>query len=131
MSDIASPGEGHNVVPVTTTAPAHHQLTQAEWESIEHDADFQSLLQQKRSFVIPATIVFLVYYFGFLILVGYFPEVVDTNVVGNINIAYLFALSQFIMAWIVTYLYVRRAGGFDALAQRIVEKVRGGTVRDE
>jgi uncharacterized membrane protein (DUF485 family) len=51
--------------------------------------------------------------------------VVNVNVIGNINIAYLFALSQFIMAWIVMALYVRRAGTFDQLAHNILTRVKG------
>jgi uncharacterized membrane protein (DUF485 family) len=35
------------------------------------------------------------------------------------NVAYLFALSQFIMAWAVMWLYVRRARVFDSLAAKV------------
>lgn len=98
----------------------------AEWQAIEADAEFQQLISAKRRFIIPATIFFIVYYFALPILVGYFPDLMDTNVIGNINIAYLFALSQFFMAWILMYLYVRRARVFDQMASRVVEKVRGG-----
>jgi uncharacterized membrane protein (DUF485 family) len=98
----------------------------AEWQAIEADADFQQLVAAKRRFIIPATIFFIVYYFALPVLVGYFPDMMDTNVIGNINLAYLFALSQFIMAWTIMYLYVRRARVFDDMASKIVEKVRGG-----
>jgi len=98
----------------------------AEWHRIETSPEFQQLVAAKRSFIIPATIFFIVYYFALPILVGYFPDLMDTNVIGNINIAYLFALSQFFMAWILMYLYVRRARVFDGMAARIIEKVRGG-----
>ena len=98
----------------------------AEWHAIETDADFQQLVAAKRRFIIPATIFFIVYYFALPVLVGYFPDLMDTNVIGNINIAYLFALSQFFMAWILAALYVRRAGAFDKMAAAIIAKVRGG-----
>jgi uncharacterized membrane protein (DUF485 family) len=96
----------------------------AEWHAIETDADFQELVAAKRRFIIPATIFFIVYYFALPILVGYFPDLMDTNVIGNINLAYLFALSQFFMAWALMYLYIRRARTWDEMAARIVEKVR-------
>ena len=48
------------------------------------------------------------------------------NVIGNINLAYLIALSEFVMAWIIVYLYVRRAGLFDKLANAILTKVKEG-----
>jgi uncharacterized membrane protein (DUF485 family) len=39
-----------------------------------------------------------------------------------VNLAYLFALSQFFVAWLIAGLYVRAAGDFDRLAKDIVEK---------
>ncbi len=99
----------------------------AEWQAIEADSEFQQLVAAKRRFIIPATIFFIVYYFALPVLVGYFPGLMDTNVIGKINLAYLFALSQFFMAWILMYLYVRRARTWDDMASKIVEKVRGGT----
>jgi uncharacterized membrane protein (DUF485 family) len=98
----------------------------AEWHAIETAPEFQQLVADKRRFIIPGTIFFIVYYFALPILVGYFPDLMDTNVIGNINLAYLFALSQFFMAWTLMYLYVRRARQWDAMAANIVEKVRGG-----
>ena len=97
-----------------------------EWQAIEADTEFQALVHAKRRFIIPATIFFIVYYFALPILVGYAPSLMDTNVIGNINLAYLFALSQFFMAWILMYLYVRRARTWDEMAAQIVTKVRGG-----
>ena len=98
----------------------------AEWQAIEATPEFQELVADKRRFIIPATIFFIVYYFALPISVGYLPDLMDTNVIGNINLAYLFALSQFIMAWVLMYLYIRRARKWDAMAAQIVEKVRGG-----
>jgi uncharacterized membrane protein (DUF485 family) len=37
-------------------------------------------------------------------------------------VAYLFALSQFFMAWIIAWLYVRAAGRFDKLAASVIAK---------
>jgi uncharacterized membrane protein (DUF485 family) len=122
MSDLAAPGEDRRSIP---SSPVSEQAADVNWQAIESDSDFRELVREKRNFIIPATIFFLVYYFGFLILVGYFPDVVNVNVIGNINIAYLFALSQFIMAWIVMALYVRRAGTFDQLAHNILTRVKG------
>jgi uncharacterized membrane protein (DUF485 family) len=42
------------------------------------------------------------------------------KVLGQLNLAYLFALSQFFMAWIIAALYVKAAAGFDAQAEALV-----------
>lgn len=99
----------------------------AEWSEIEQEVGFRRLVTAKRRFIIPATLFFIIYYFALPVLVGYFPALMEINVVGRINIAYLFALSQFFMAWIIMILYIRRARLFDDMAQRIVERVRGGS----
>jgi uncharacterized membrane protein (DUF485 family) len=46
------------------------------------------------------------------------------RVLGVINLAYLFALSQFFMAWIIAALYTRAAGRFDEMARKIVHKTQ-------
>ena len=97
----------------------------SEWQAIEADAEFQKLIAAKRRFIIPATVFFILYYFALPVLVGYWPRLMETNVIGRVNLAYLFALSQFLMAWVLSYLYVREAGVFDRLAARIVERVKG------
>lgn len=102
------------------------QQRAAEWRAIEAAPEFQQLITAKRSFIIPATIFFIVYYFALPILVGYFPDLMDTNVIGNINLAYLFALSQFFMAWIIMIMYIRRARIFDDMAAKVIARVRGG-----
>ena len=124
MSDVAAGGGSHSSEPASQVQAS--SASDVNWDAIENAPDFRELVREKRNFIIPATIIFLVYYFGFLVIVGYFPAVVDVNVIGNINLAYLFALSQFVMAWIIVYLYVRRAGTFDKLANAIMSRVKGG-----
>ena len=43
------------------------------------------------------------------------------QVFGPVNIAYLFALSQFFMAWFIAFLYVRKAGEWDKQAKKVIE----------
>jgi cation/acetate symporter len=57
----------------------------------------------------PPRFFFIVYYFALPILVGYAPKFMSRPVLGPLNIAYLFALSQFFMAWIIALLYMRAA----------------------
>jgi uncharacterized membrane protein (DUF485 family) len=95
----------------------------ADWERVAAMDEFKQLTAAKRRFIIPATIFFIVYYFALPLLVGYAPALMARKVFGTVNVAYLFALSQFFMAWILAGLYVRAAGGFDALAQSIINKL--------
>lgn len=99
-----------------------------EWDRIAASPEFKDLMATKKVFVVPAFIFFVVYYFALPALVGYAPQFMATKVIGNVNLAYLFALSQFFVAWAIAYLYVRAANNIDKLAKDIIDKSakRGG-----
>lgn len=101
-------------------------VREPDWAAIEATPEFRALIAAKRRFIVPATIFFVVYYFALPILVGYLPETMSRDVIGEINLGYLFALSQFAMAWVVMVLYVRRARDFDAREHEIVRRFAGG-----
>ena len=107
-----------------------HELTAQEddavvnWNAIAAEPEFKDLLSAKARFIISATIFFIVYYFTLLVLVGWFPEVMDRKVIGQVNLAYLFALSQFFMAWILAFLYVGAAAGWDRQAAALISRFR-------
>ena len=86
--------------------------------------EFRALVAQKLRFIVPATVFFIAYYFALPILVGYARDLMDTRVLGPVNIAYLFALSQFFMAWMLAGLYVRTAAGWDRTTRQLLASLR-------
>ncbi|MGI8435588.1 MAG: DUF485 domain-containing protein [Chthoniobacterales bacterium] len=121
-TDIAAIGSGARKPAHERTADEEREL--ADWKGIAASAGFQELLRAKRRFIIPATVFFLLYYFALPYLVGYHPELMQRKVWGEVNWAYLFALSQFFMAWILAAIYVVVAAGWDRKARAILEGVR-------
>ena len=99
---------------------ADEDMDVADWERVAASTGFKALVRAKRRFIIPATIFFIVYYFALLILIWLAPGLMSRRVLGVVNIAYLFALSQFFMAWILALLYVRAANRHDRMARDIV-----------
>jgi uncharacterized membrane protein (DUF485 family) len=99
-----------------------YEADKTEWDRIAETREFKDLLAIKKTFIIPAFLFFIVYYFLLPILVGYAPEFMSTKVIGVVNLAYLFALSQFFMAWTVAWLYVKAANNFDRLAKDIIKE---------
>lgn len=91
------------------------------WSRIGQSQRYHELLRSKRAFIFPASIFFIAYYFALPVLVGWFPELMKRPVIGPVNIAYLFALSQFFMAWIIAFIYVRKAGEWDKQAKLVIE----------
>lgn len=109
--------------------PGHEQtaaedIDAADWKQIAASDEFKSLLKAKRRFIIPATLFFVVYYFALPYLVGYHTELMQRRVWGEMNWAYLFALSQFFMAWILAGFYVAAAAGWDRKARALLENFR-------
>jgi uncharacterized membrane protein (DUF485 family) len=88
-------------------------------QRIGASAGFARLLAAKRRFILPSVIFFVVYYFALPLSVSLFPEVMRQRV-GGVTLAYWFALSQFVMAWTLAWLYVRRAAQFDAAAAELL-----------
>jgi len=97
---------------------------QNQWDQIANSSQFKDLIALKKVFVIPACVFFVAYYFLLPVLVGYAPSFMSIKVFGVVNIAYVFALSQFIMAWTVAALYVRAANKFDRLANDILNNAK-------
>ena len=119
-------GAETDVAPLGRDAPKPaHELTVAEdrdsvdWAAVESSPAFRELLAAKRRFIVPATLFFVVYYFALPLAVGFLPELMSTRVPGSLNLAYLFALSQFVMAWTLAALYVRAAARWDRMAADI------------
>ena len=94
---------------------------QTDWDVVAANPEFKALLRAKARFIVPATVTFIVYYFALPILVGYAPGFMATPVFGPVNIAYLFALSQFFVAWFIAFLYVRAAARFDEQGRAVLE----------
>ncbi len=93
-----------------------------DWAAVANDPAFAELKAAKRRFIIPGTVFFFVYYMTLPVLVGFCPEMMKTPVLGKVNVAYLFALSQFLMTWILCALYVRAARRWDVMNAALLAK---------
>jgi len=113
--DVAEAGKGPSTEDV------------AHWEGLEQTPEFKQLVAARLRFVLPATIFFLVYYFLLPLGNGLAPNFMKTDVIGHVNIAYLFALSQFIVAWLLAFFYIRQANRvFDPLAEKVRQRAGRG-----
>jgi uncharacterized membrane protein (DUF485 family) len=106
-----------------TPAPHSDHHADIDWLAAERSPEFRELIKKKRAFVVPATIFFLVWYFGFVILAGYAPDFMGREfLTDGLTVGYVFALSQFVMTWVLGAWYVRKADReFDPLAERAAQ----------
>jgi uncharacterized membrane protein (DUF485 family) len=89
------------------------------WAAIDADPRFQALHAAKSRFLWGLMAFSVVYYFLLPIGAGYYADIFKTRVWGVINVGLLFALSQFLVAWGIAFLYARRAAKFDIMADEI------------
>ena len=90
------------------------------WVAIDSDPRFQELHQKKSRFLWGLMIFSIVYYFLLPIGAGYFPALFRVKIWGPINFGILFALSEFIVAWGIAWIYARRANTeFDTMSEQI------------
>ena len=93
-----------------------------DWQRIERSDEFQELVKRRRSFVVPATIFFLVYYMAFIIVAGYAPDFMGESVYEGLTVGYCYALTQFLMVFVLGIWYLRKSDKeFDPLRDRVVE----------
>ena len=100
------------------------------YERMRNNPKFHELVQRRSRFAWTLSLVTLVAFYGFVMLVAFQPTVVGTPVAegSQYTLGVIAELTMFICFWLMTWAYVRRANGeFDALTQDIVrEATRGG-----
>src|SRR5918998_6408617 len=80
-----------------------------DWERAERSPEFRELVAARRRFVLPATIFFLAWYLGFILLAGYAPDFMAESVYQGLTVGYCLALTQFVMVAALGLMYLRRA----------------------
>jgi uncharacterized membrane protein (DUF485 family) len=93
-----------------------------DWIAAERSPEFRELVGRRKRFVIPATVFFFAWFFGFILLCGYAPDFMGESIYEGFNVGYLIALSNFVMVWVLGALYLRQARRvFDPLARKAAE----------
>ena len=96
------------------------------WEATQATEEFQSLKRALRRFVFPATVAFLAWYLLYVLMAGYARGFMDTRLLGNINVAYVFGLLQFVSTFGLAYVYAKYAEkNLDPTSSAIRERLEG------
>jgi uncharacterized membrane protein (DUF485 family) len=116
--------------PTTGRMAAEEAVTATE--AVGKDPEMVELESRHRRFVWPATVFFLIYYLALNVLAGTSPDLMGTKLVGEFTFGYLFALSQFLMAFVVAWVYSRWAARrIDPLATDLREKLHKQRIKEE
>jgi uncharacterized membrane protein (DUF485 family) len=114
---------GANVQPAKRRASNGTSQPTYNWAAIAQDSDFVALHREKTRFL--ATLMALSVFAYFLLPIGaaYFPEFFKIQLWGPLNVGLVVALSEFLIAWGIAFVYSRRANlRFDALTKALAAR---------
>jgi uncharacterized membrane protein (DUF485 family) len=115
--------------PTTGRMPEEEAVTATE--AVGKDPEMVELERRHSRFVWPTTAFFIVYYMLLNILAGTSPDLMGRKVFGEFTFGYLFALSQFLMAFVVAWVYSRWAARrMDPLAADLREKLHRQEIKE-
>lgn len=93
------------------------------WADMQASAEFQELKRRFRRFAFPLTVAFLLWYFLYVALTAFAREWVSTPVIGNINIAFILGVLQFVTTFVIMWQYERYSSSkLDALSEELRDK---------
>ncbi|BCJ53342.1 hypothetical protein Asp14428_48170 [Actinoplanes sp. NBRC 14428] len=96
---------------------------------VQQSAEFAGLRRKLRNFVFPMTIAFFLWYSLYVLLSAYARGFMSVKLVGNINVALLFGLLQFVSTFLIAWYYSRYAAKeLDPIADKIGDELAGTTV---
>ncbi|MDG4861199.1 DUF485 domain-containing protein [Streptomyces sp. T-3] len=76
---------------------------------MQESAEFGELRRSHRSFAFPLTIAFIAWYLLYVLLSNYAGGFMGTKLFGNINVAFVFGILQFVTTFLIAWFYSRHA----------------------
>jgi len=91
---------------------------------IQKNPKFKELVSKRERLAWTLTGIVLVLFFGLFMTVAFYPSVLAIRLGdGYVTTGLLIGLSQFILFWVLTAVYVRRANSeFDALTEQLLRE---------
>ena len=95
-----------------------------QYLEVQQSEEFVRLRRKLRNFIFPTTIAFFLWYALYVLLSAYARDFMSVKLFGNINIALVLGLLQFISTFVIAWYYARFASRkVDPLADRIAAEL--------
>ncbi|WP_409303392.1 DUF485 domain-containing protein [Peribacillus sp. SCS-155] len=104
-----------------SVAKKSRKAASLDYSKIVQSASFKELMHEKKKFILPMSIFFMVFYFTLPVLTAYFT-VLNKSAIGSISWAWLFAFAQFVMTITLCMIYTKKAGKFDEMVDKIAKE---------
>ncbi|MDD3500634.1 DUF485 domain-containing protein [Sulfurovum sp.] len=101
-------------------------MTKEQVEQVKNNPKYQELVSKRSAFAWMLSIVMLVIYYAFIMLIAFKPELLGMKTgEGVMTIGIPIGIGIIVISFVLTGIYVRRANGeFDALSQQIKDELR-------
>ena len=93
-----------------TSEPSSHLRSERHepiYDELAATPEFAELRRLYRGFVLPATVGFLSWYLLYILMSNYAGGFMNHRLFGNINVALVFGLLQFVTTFLIAYVYSR------------------------
>ena len=111
----------------STAAPQAGRGNASGYEAVRASRDFWTIRRRFGSFVGPACVFFIVWYFLFVIIAVFAPDFMRASVFGDVNVALCLGVLQFASTFVIAVSYRRWARRrLDPLADRLRHRLEGG-----
>ncbi|OIJ88007.1 hypothetical protein BIV24_23775 [Streptomyces colonosanans] len=98
--------------PAPVVPPASRERTGGASEvylEVQRSEAFQEVRSRYRRFVIPALVLFLTWYVGYVVTAQTAPGLMARPVAGSVNVAMVAGIGQFLTTFLLTWAYARHA----------------------
>ena len=115
-------------VPEQQAAPANPATR--SYLAVQESAEFAGLRRALRRFIFPMTVAFFLWYALYVLLSAYARDFMGLKIVGNINVALVFGLLQFVSTFLIAWAYSRYADrNIDPTAEKIKADLDAGEAK--
>ncbi len=110
---------------MSDTSPDQATRHDPVYDRLAATPEFAQLRSRYRGFVVPATAAFLAWYLLYVVMSNWAAGFMNTQVVGNINVALVFGLLQFVTTFGLAWVYSRYSNAkLDPLARELEQAYR-------
>ncbi len=103
----------------------HRRSENPAYAELAASKEFAQLRRRYRGFVFPWTVAFLVWYLLYVVMSMWAHDFMSIKLVGNINVALVFGVSQFVSTFVIARLYAIHAQkSLDPLAEELEQRYR-------
>ncbi|TJZ51192.1 DUF485 domain-containing protein [Streptomyces piniterrae] len=97
-----------------------------DYREVQASEEFGELRRAHRSFAFPLTLAFILWYLVYVLLSSYAGGFMGTKLFGNVNVAFVLGVAQFVTTFLIAWWYSRHAAAkLDPKAEAIKTRLEG------